>query len=647
MATAPKDIFPGESRLVVIEDMLDWRFRIPQFQRPYDWTARQIDDFIADLTESAATGIPLFMGLAVVHRDSSELSIVDGQQRLTTVMLALATLEGSRRAMCNVAGIDIPWICPRRNDVAFARSLIRSLGKSANAESPTTQSQWLMTSAVERLQSRLGATDLAALLKAEMIVYVAPSLAGATRLFERINLRGKKVSEFDLVKNKLIELAAIEQDESKRLALVDFITSRYDTLYTLLDPRSGDSPYESDRLLKVHWILYADTAFVSGDRVLDKFNNMFRAASAIPAEVSRRIQTYLDSLVQVASVWVWIERPYAVRRPEYGSNTQKALLDFAKLDRRGEIQPLIVASILRFGRNAAKFVAFAEIDAFRSAMARKRSNFGRALKWRLARELHAGSLLDAQGDKIDTVDDLIHQVFWRSTPYWSRAEARHFDDAFSAEEIASQVIPEDALDHPKFFSQYNGVIHYLFWKYGAHLLNSAKWRDMVRVDIVPFQESVWFGDPEEKPFRKWDIEHIYALQARDRDTPAGRAFARSMADWVGQLGNLTVLPYGDNRAIGNLPFVDKLDWMIEQAKVSFNKLLGERKYTGNLMDAPHWGPHNCRRRVADIKLSADSIWGLGALKELKIQPFDNRVLGYEPEEDEEDDATVEQKQLPR
>ena len=627
-------LVPGESRLMRVEELLQSGFFIPQFQRPYDWGDPQVDDFHADLRESTTTGISLFLGLVVLHQTGAEFAVVDGQQRLTTVMLMLAALGAADRVIRSIGGIKAPWIRPRLADVAFAKSLLQVSPLQA-IEAPSTLSQWLMKRASEQLKAHVGGISLDAVLKAELIVYVAPSLAGATRLFERINLRGKKVSEFDLVKNKLIELAAVETEARARQHLEEFITARYDKLYSLLDPKAEDSAFDSDRLLKVHWIVYSETAFVSGDRVLNKLDGLLRSASATAGEVAYLVQHYLDSLVQVASIWVWIERPHAVQRNDYSIGLRQALLDFAKLGRTGELQPLLVASIIRFGSQAEKFVRFCEIHSFRTVLARKNSNHGRSIKWTLAKQLHADTLVDATQKKIDSVDQLIHQLFWLTTPYWSKAEARHFDDKFSPEEAANQVIPEDALDNPAFLTQYKSIVHYLFWKYGGHLLTSEDWADKVRVDIIPFQESVWF-DTEGKPFRSWDIEHIYPRNACDRDTKKGRAFAQTMKDWLDHLGNITVLPVHDNRGMGNAVFAEKLEWMIDQAKVSFNKLLADRTYTGNMMNGEYWGPNNCKKRVMHIKKSADEIWGFRALARIGVQQRDARIRGFETDTDAND-----------
>jgi len=91
----------------------------------------------------------------------------------------------------------------------------------------------------------------------------------------------------------------------------------------------------------------------------------------------------------------------------------------------------------------------------------------------------------------------------------------------------------------------------------------------------------------------------------------------------------------------NIAFVEKLEWLRQQAKLPFNELLSCRAYIGNMMTSPHWGPNNCSKRVKHFKVSADAIWGQSALRALGVQPCDERVQGYESEEDDETEtATV-------
>lgn len=614
---------------MTVEALLEQRLIIPQFQRPYDWDRQQVADLIEDLREAHQKAIPLFLGLVVVHSTDDGLAVIDGQQRLTTLMLALAASNGREKVLRAVEdGPSRLWVRPRAADVNFTRSLVRH-----SDEPPATLSQWLMKSAMAEL-SKADRFTIDTLLQCELILYVAPSLAGATRLFERINLRGKKVGQFDLVKNKLIEWVSVVKNPQHRTELEAFITARYDDLYKLLDPQATDLPFDSDKLLKVHWILFHDAQFKSTDRVLDRLAQWVDAERAAGINLSTLVERYLDSLTEVAATWVFVERPFVESRPDLGDAVKKALLDFAKLEREGELQPLLIAALLRLGKDAVKLINFCEINSIRSALAKKKSNHGRSGKWRLARQVFNNSLKDGASNNITTAEEIVHQLFWMSTPWWDREEATRLGFELTDEALASEVLPKDALTTPDFLGQYRHVVHYLFWNYGRFLLTDKTWKDKVKVDINPFQESVWF-DRSAEAFTTWDIEHIYPQNADDRGEHTGGRFRAQMQPWLNHLGNLTVLPIRDNRGMRNSAFAEKLHWMLEQKKVPFNELLADRAYTGNLMDRPHWGPHNCRKRLDRIRNFCDLMWGTDAVRAFGVGPYDERIAGYEETVDDE------------
>ena len=619
---------PGQSCMCAVQQLLEYDFHIPMFQRPYDWGAEQVQDMIGDLAEAQSRQGSLFLGLTVVcPSGANRYAIVDGQQRLTTLMLALAARSGTQHALRAPDGmLSAPWISPRPADVGFMRALL-----ARTTEKPGTLSQRRLHDAFAQLCDASGFT-LDTILRAQLIVYVAPNLAGATGLFERINLRGKEVSQFDLVKNKLIEWTAMVPTPTARDKVEAFITERYDRLYRLLDPGSSSTPFDSDKLLKLHWILFSDKVFKPGQRVLARLDETLSEVHDQQGNIVQWIEQYIDSLVEVAEAWVKTERPYedAVSRSE--KKLRDALLGFARLGRETELQPLIVAAIVRWGTGATDLIRFCEIVSFRGALAKQKSHSERSRKWRFARQLYQGDWVDGKGAKISAASAAIHQLFWGTASWWNEAEAEALGQPMSAEERNTMIVPENALDSPKFYQEYKHIIHYLFWNYGLHLPRSEKWSGQVREDISPFQESVWFENDDS--FQNWDIEHIYPQNPDDRHTKDGKNQFKAMAPWLHHLGNLTVLPIRDNRGMQNAPFESKLDWLRQQRKVSFNELLSSAEYRGNLMSRPHWGDNNCRKRVARLKEAADDIWGLSAIKRLGVGKYDARV--QEPTEDDDD-----------
>lgn len=636
----PLELEPGEAKLVTVKELLTCDFFVPPFQRPYDWEREQVVALIQDLVDSARKKSPLFLGMTVVSpNESCGWSIIDGQQRLTTLMLALAARGALAQVVRpNCIGLSTPWVSPRESDLDFARALL-----SRQAPLQQTRSQRLMAEAFDLLSETKATISDESFLDAQVIVYVSPSLAGGTRLFERINLRGKDVSQFDLVKNKLIDWAGSVTGLQTKRALEELITRHYDQLYQQLDVGSTADALNSDKLLRLHWILFSDKRVKPADKPLEQIEGALQAASTDEGGVTNWIERYLQELVRVAQIWVTVERPYEKCPARYSEGLKDALLDFARVNREEAMQPLIVAAILRWGNQAENLVRFCEISSFRSALAKKNSNQGRSFKWRIAQELYKGTWKDARRCDIASAEDAVYQLYWNVTPYWNQEEATTLGDVLTHEYVAAQIFPDDALESERFYFQYQRVVNYLFFKYGRYLPSSKAWGEYTREDISPLQDGAWFGTGKEKSFREWDIEHIYPQNPDDVTSHAGRSHQKVMAKWLHHLGNLTVLPIRDNRGMQNAAFAGeqgKLEWLRNQRKVSFNELLAQRDYRGNLTASPRWDANNCRKRVQQIRIAAHQLWGLPAIERLGVGPMDGR---YNPDldeelEDEEDEA---------
>jgi len=83
-----------ESQDQSIRDLLGSSYYvIPRFQRPYSWDSENISDFWNDVVVNASSDY--FIGSMVVYTLSGKLGVVDGQQRLTTIMVLLSCLRNS------------------------------------------------------------------------------------------------------------------------------------------------------------------------------------------------------------------------------------------------------------------------------------------------------------------------------------------------------------------------------------------------------------------------------------------------------------------------------------------------------------------------------------------------------------------------
>lgn len=76
---------------------------IPNYQRPYRWTEDNVRLLLEDITNSWKEGKRSYrIGSVILNNNATHLNVVDGQQRITTILLTLKTLGSNVGAdLCN------------------------------------------------------------------------------------------------------------------------------------------------------------------------------------------------------------------------------------------------------------------------------------------------------------------------------------------------------------------------------------------------------------------------------------------------------------------------------------------------------------------------------------------------------------------
>jgi len=79
-----------------VGDLLEGRyFRIPRYQRPYSWEKSHLEEFFQDVVTERNPDEDYFIGSMVTAKSDAEsaYSVVDGQQRLTTITIFLCAIR--------------------------------------------------------------------------------------------------------------------------------------------------------------------------------------------------------------------------------------------------------------------------------------------------------------------------------------------------------------------------------------------------------------------------------------------------------------------------------------------------------------------------------------------------------------------------
>ena len=215
-------------------------YRIPRFQRPYSWTRENIQDFWDDVIRDNPTDY--FIGSMVVFKDGQQrFGVVDGQQRLTTIMILLAVL---RNALANlqfsklaqgIQGLierknidnDPEFILSTETSYPFFQDHILKMGEPDTPVTPMKEEDNLQA-AYEQFTALVSSVVDAELTNASIpegkktenakkkLIAIRDAVLGlkiifvklddeddAYIIFETLNTRGKDLSLTDLVKNHL------------------------------------------------------------------------------------------------------------------------------------------------------------------------------------------------------------------------------------------------------------------------------------------------------------------------------------------------------------------------------------------------------------------------------------------------------------
>lgn len=222
----------------------EYVFTIPGYQRPYAWGTDQAQELLDDLLSYMRAGsakldeiAPYFLGsIVLIKREASpDATVVDGQQRLTTLTLLLACIRATVQDDAVRKGItkriyeqgDVVTatenhyrVSLRERDRQFFRDFVQHEG---GIEKLVALNDMLSDSRSRlRANARLFMTSLASLdavtlvrlvqfiaTRCYLVTVATPDLDSAYRIFGVMNSRGLDLSATDILKAEII--GAIEE----------------------------------------------------------------------------------------------------------------------------------------------------------------------------------------------------------------------------------------------------------------------------------------------------------------------------------------------------------------------------------------------------------------------------------------------------
>lgn len=232
----------------------------PDFQRDFDWGEEQFDELLSDILTAADRDEPHFLGQIIVveraRNNLTEIQIIDGQQRITTIIILACVLRDIYKETSDqpdedfenqVSQLDRIIHCLTRDGESRRRLKLENNEQSDDALERITQentnniegnvggcydfySSRLSNHSIERINN----IRQTILNKLHLIRTSTGDLNSAYQVFQTQNDRGLDLSVIDLAKSITFEAAATTSDVDS-----DYIKDKWLQIVSSLDEVSG------------------------------------------------------------------------------------------------------------------------------------------------------------------------------------------------------------------------------------------------------------------------------------------------------------------------------------------------------------------------------------------------------------------------
>ncbi|WP_288403221.1 DUF262 domain-containing protein [uncultured Acinetobacter sp.] len=345
-------------------------FQIPDYQRGYAWDEKQIDELLKDIDHLLldSSAVRHYTGTLVLSQSKNQVNqynIVDGQQRLTTLVIFLKCISLFADKV-QKESITIKYL--KRGDLGndqfilklnsdtnkFFEKVILSDRNLENCPitlesherllnaydlinkwiSQKTSSGILITQILNVLEDRLG-----------FLVYSPVEDTETGIMFEVINNRGKQLSELEKVKNYLIYCSI----KLSALSLRDEITDHWSDILQSLNKAKKTSPSEESSFLRYCLVVFFKMNKTDSQYGYDVLKDRIKIDQCLQSsENKNQTITKLQEFVQFLKLAAkWYEHLYA---PNYVGldKTIKPLIENIRAQNvHASIMPLFLALVLK------------------------------------------------------------------------------------------------------------------------------------------------------------------------------------------------------------------------------------------------------------------------------------------------------------
>lgn len=571
----------SETKLLSLSEIFNNKiFRIPDFQRGYSWEERQLEDFWEDIQNLGPKKIH-YIGLLTVEpikesdivniekwkddlwlfkKGLSAYYVIDGQQRLTTLIILLYEILST---FSDDEGINYgqksEWIDrflyrsynsiyksfvfgyekDNPSDEYFKTIILEQESSTADKYPETLYTANLMF-AKKYFEKKLKVLNKESkesifdkiVNRLKFNYYEIDDSLDVYVTFETMNNRGKSLSHLELLKNRLIYLSTLlqEDDETKGRLRRD-INETWKTIYEYLG-KNKDNPLDDDTFLFNHWIMYF-TYDRSQSDVYAEFllKKKFTSKNVLCNKLSiKEIKAYIDSLSKCVKQWFYI---FNIQYSSYSCRIKEHV---QKLERVGwgAFPPMIMAV---FTKESNEDLIWDFLDACERfnflvfAISHRASNTQNSNLYRKAREYYIGDL---------DLETLIYNIDFLT----DGEENGNYYGWFDLERFKNYIKELFSKNDRDGFYSWSGLRYFLY-EYELHLQDNAN------------SKVTWEDFNKRK--KEDTIEHIYPQSANDVywKNRFGHLKPTERRLYLNSLGNLLLLSRSKNSKLQNYDFDKK------------------------------------------------------------------------------------------
>lgn len=328
------------------------QFIIPRFQREYSWEKKHYKEFLCDMLDCLVInqgsisvnqyflGTMLFVG-DCFENDRVEISVVDGQQRLTTITILFSAISDRflelgeeklskqvfRYIMTEDDNGDQIRIIKSKTHYPFFSFFIQDR-KKENQQAPNSEEEQAIKETFEYfydhldeqqlrnyLKKRYGSDEVDKLSYVNILKAIRDQVLSTTfvsistkerkqanMIFEILNAKGKNLTETDLIKNKIFEI--VDDIEP-----ADYAEEKWKSIKNILN--SSDTGIGFEQFYRHFWCSKYKRSLKN--KLYDDFKLNLKP------KTKDRYKTFLEELEYTAKLYVKIIEP---KRNDYGNRKE-------------------------------------------------------------------------------------------------------------------------------------------------------------------------------------------------------------------------------------------------------------------------------------------------------------------------------------